>query len=64
MTLNERIAYAEGRLDEAIKNKSNEDILYWRGYKQGLVAHKTALERTANVQKEKGAESKLKSQEE
>ena len=45
MTLNERIAYAEGRLDEAIKNNSTEDILYWRGYKQGLVAHKAELDR-------------------
>ena len=52
MTLSERIAYAEGRLDEAIKNNSPEDVLYWRGYKQGLVAHKTALERIVKAQKE------------
>lgn len=57
MTISERIAYAEGRLDEAIKNNSTEDILYWRGYKQGLVAHKTALDRiAASAHKEKEEE--------
>jgi hypothetical protein len=45
MTLNERIAYAEGRRDEAIKNGSDADISFWRGYIQGLQSHRNDLER-------------------
>lgn len=45
MTLNERIKYAEGRRDQAIENDEAEDILFWRGYIQGLVSHLGDTER-------------------
>lgn len=41
MTIDERIAYAERRLNEAIENDSIHDIVYWRGYRDGLKAVKT-----------------------
>ena len=49
MTINERIAYAEGRRDEAIKNDSTEDIIYWQGYVQGLIAHCGDLQREEKI---------------
>ena len=52
MTLNERIAYAEGRRDEAIAMEhygwsvnDSADVNYWRGYIQGLQSHRNDLER-------------------
>ena len=45
MTLNERIAYAEGRRDEAIKNDSETDIVFWNGYVAGLGAYSRDLAR-------------------
>lgn len=34
----ERLNYAEMKLDEAIRNSSKEDILYWHGYCDGVRA--------------------------
>lgn len=36
MTNQERLVYAENKLDEAIRNRQTEDILYWRGYRDGV----------------------------
>lgn len=36
MSNKERLAYAEKRLDEAIRNGTNEDIHYWRGYRDAV----------------------------
>ena len=58
MTLKERIAYAEGRRDEAIANGSDIAIIHWRGYVEGLHAHlRDKLreeERETRKQKEEG----------
>lgn len=35
MTNKERLAYAEKKLAEAIENGTAEDIVYWRGYRDG-----------------------------
>lgn len=53
MTLNERIKYAEGRRDQAIENDKAEDILFWRGYIQGLVSHLGDTEREMRRAKQK-----------
>lgn len=36
MTNKERLAYAEKRLDEAIRNDNNHDILHWIGYREAM----------------------------
>lgn len=36
MSIDERIKYAEGRRDEAVGNGSINDVLYWKGYVDGL----------------------------
>ena len=36
MTNKERLAYAEKKLDEAIKNGTDADIHYWRGYRDAV----------------------------
>lgn len=36
MTNQERLAYAEKRLDEAIQNGTVYDQTYWRGYRDGV----------------------------
>lgn len=36
MTHQERLAYAEKKLDEAIRNGTQEDIHYWRGYRDAM----------------------------
>lgn len=36
MTNKERLAYAEKRLDEAIRNGTVYDQTYWRGYRDGV----------------------------
>lgn len=40
MTIEERIAYAEAKRDEAIENGEQRDILYWKGYIDALKAVK------------------------
>lgn len=36
MTNQERLAYSEKKLDEMIKNGTDADIEYWRGYRDGV----------------------------
>lgn len=36
MTNLERLAYSEKKLDEAIKNGTDADIHYWRGYRDAV----------------------------
>ena len=36
MTNKERLAYAEKRLEEVIRNGTDADIHYWRGYRDGV----------------------------
>ena len=36
MTNQERLAYAEKKLDEAIQNGTVYDQTYWRGYRDGV----------------------------
>lgn len=36
MTLQERLEYAERRLDEEIRNGESSDISYWKGYRDAL----------------------------
>jgi hypothetical protein len=56
MTLRERIAYANGRRDESVKNGSETDIVFWNGYIAGLEAYSRDLareqERKERTQKE------------
>lgn len=30
------LEYAENKLDEAIKNGTHDDIIYWRGYRDAI----------------------------
>ena len=36
MTNKERLAYADKKLDEAIRNGTDADIHYWRGYRDAV----------------------------
>jgi hypothetical protein len=38
MTVEERIKYAERRLDEAARNDDTDGVGYWRGYIDGIKA--------------------------
>lgn len=40
MSIDERIAYAAGRRDEAVENGGGYDVVYWNGYLDGLNAIK------------------------
>lgn len=40
MSIDERIAYAEGKRDDVISNGTLNDIVYWNGYIDGLKAIK------------------------
>ena len=40
MSIDERIKYAEAKRDEAFSNGSINDIVYWKGYIDGLKAVK------------------------
>lgn len=36
MNNKERLEYAEKKLNEAIQNGTDADIIYWRGYRDGV----------------------------
>lgn len=45
MTIDERIKYAEEKLDECIRNNEEDHVWsYWRGYIDGLKGAKRSLD--------------------
>ena len=52
MNIKERIEYAERRRDDSISNGTLNDVVYWNGYLDGLIAVQRELGRVQEADNE------------